>query len=87
MILEDRPKTTDELREVYRIYRRYIEHEDELTNNRAARFIAFQTFLFTAYGLVVSNTIDAGFKSDVISRLNEFTIDFPKSPFENAING
>jgi hypothetical protein len=45
-------------RELYGIYRAYIQHEDELTHRRLGWNLAAQGFLFTAYGFIFSKTGD-----------------------------
>ncbi|MDB5334109.1 MAG: hypothetical protein JWP03_5260 [Phycisphaerales bacterium] len=39
----------------YRLIRSQIEHEDNLISQRLSWFVASQSFLFTAYAIVVSN--------------------------------
>jgi hypothetical protein len=47
----------------YRIVRGQIEHEDNLVGTRLNWFVASQSFLFTAYAIVVSNLSLSGQKS------------------------
>ena len=47
---EGESKDPKELRELYKIYRDYIQHEDSNTNFRLTWFMAAQIFLFSAYG-------------------------------------
>ena len=39
----------------YRLIRSQIEHEDNLNSQRLSWFVASQSFLFTAYAIVLSN--------------------------------
>lgn len=39
----------------YRLIRSQIEHEDNLNSGRLSWFVASQSFLFTAYAIVISN--------------------------------
>ena len=41
--------------EYYKLIRSQIEHEDNLNSQRLSWFVASQSFLFTAYAIVVSN--------------------------------
>ena len=41
--------------DLYRLIRSQIEHEDNLNSQRLTWFVASQSFLFTAYAIVVSN--------------------------------
>ncbi len=41
--------------EQYQLVRSQIEHEDNLNSQRLSWFVAAQSFLFTAYAIVVSN--------------------------------
>src|SRR5476651_1305004 len=41
--------------EFYHLVRSQIEHEDNLNSQRLSWFVASQSFLFTAYAIVVSN--------------------------------
>ncbi|HWE02050.1 MAG TPA: hypothetical protein VG326_06530 [Tepidisphaeraceae bacterium] len=41
--------------EYFRLIRPQIEHEDNLNSQRLSWFVASQSFLFTAYAIVVSN--------------------------------
>lgn len=41
--------------DLYRLVRSQIEHEDNLNSQRLNWFVASQSFLFTAYAIVVSN--------------------------------
>src|SRR3978361_1317658 len=40
----------------YRLIRSQIEHEDNLNSQRLSWFVASQSFLFTAYAIVVGNS-------------------------------
>ena len=44
----------------YRIFRGQIEHEDNLNSQRLSWFVASQSFLFTAYAIVVTNLRSGG---------------------------
>jgi hypothetical protein len=52
--VEDTGEPKKELNELFSIYRRYIEHEDNLINQRVTWFLTSQAFLFTIYGYYLS---------------------------------
>ncbi len=46
---------------IYRIYREYVVHEDDLINNRVGWFIQLHSFLIATYGIVVTAIITTFF--------------------------
>jgi hypothetical protein len=51
----DKPKILD----YWKVYRDYVEHEDELINQRLQRLLIIQGFLFAAFGEVITKFVDA----------------------------
>jgi hypothetical protein len=56
----DLPPPPSDGEDYYRICRGQIEHEDDLIGQRLNWFLASQSFMFTAYAIVLSNTRAAG---------------------------
>jgi hypothetical protein len=56
----DLPPPPSDGEDYYRISRGQIEHEDDLIGQRLNWFLASQSFMFTAYAIVLSNTRAAG---------------------------
>jgi hypothetical protein len=50
---EENPKTKLTIEEHYKIYRAYLEHEDDLLNHRSTWHITAQGFFFTALGVLL----------------------------------
>jgi hypothetical protein len=46
---------------IYEIYRKYVEHENELINDRVGWFIQLHSFLIATYGIVVNSLISTFF--------------------------
>jgi hypothetical protein len=53
MVLSETPQLSPV--DYYKLIRSQIEHEDNLISQRLSWFLASQSFLFTAYAIVVSN--------------------------------
>lgn len=47
--------------DLYNIYRNYVEHEDDLINNRVGWFIQLHSFLIASYGIVFAALISTFF--------------------------
>ena len=46
---------------LYEIFRKYVEHEDDLINNRVGWFIQLHSFLIASYGIIVASLIGTFF--------------------------
>lgn len=50
------PTSVESWADVYRLYREQIDHEDDLVNQRLSLLVASQSFLFTAYAIVLNGS-------------------------------
>ena len=70
---EQRALAVTEYFEQFRIFRDYIEHEDDLINQRATWNVTIQGFLFAAFALIVQSRVQATEIDHTASMLMQLT--------------
>ncbi len=62
---------------IYEMFRSYVEHEDDLTNNRITWMLAIHGFLYASYGFTIQK------KLEVFDKINAIVATNPTVNFDN----